>query len=257
MPVRDIQNDTPKDAIPIDEVGIKSLRYPIRVLDRTRGYQYTVATVSMFVNLPKHYRGTHMSRFVEILNEFHGKMSFEEVHPMLEKMQKEFDAQSAGARMEFPYFVRRVSPIAKSESIAVYDAFFDASLEEDFDFRFGVTVPVNLLCPCSKEISDEGAHNQRAYIKLEVKTEGFVWLEELIQIAEDAASAPVYPLLKRVDEKFITEKAYNTPRFVEDAARRAAKLLSGDKRITSFLVEVESMESIHNHNAYALIKSHR
>jgi len=255
--MNDVQQERPKHQIPINQVGIKDLRYPIRVLDRAKGYQDTVAQITMLVDLPAHYRGTHMSRFVEILNKYKGEIAYKELRPILEDMRRTFEAECAHISMSFPYFVEKEAPVTGTKSLMEYTAFFSARLSEEYEFVLGVRVPVLTLCPCSKEISDYGAHNQRAYVTVEVKFSDFVWLEELIEVAESSASSPVYSLLKRPDEKFVTEHAYDNPHFVEDVVRSVAVKLKGDPRILWARVSAESMESIHNHNAYAMIEFSR
>lgn len=253
--MKDVQQEKPAHEIPINMAGIKGLRYPIRVLDKKNGHQDTVALVNMFVDLPRHFRGTHMSRFVEILNKYRGEITYKELRPILENIKKIFSAQCAHLSMKFPYFIEKTAPKSKSKALMEYTAFFDARLEDnDFSFELGVIVPVTILCPCSKEISDYGAHNQRAYVTIMALIKKFVWIEELIELAEKSASAPVFSMLKRSDEKAVTEQAYREPRFVEDVVRYIANELSSDSRIGKFRVEVESLESIHSHNAYAMIE---
>lgn len=252
--MKDVQSQRPDQEIKINMVGIKSLKYPIKILDRTNKYQDTVATVSMFVDLPEKYRGTHMSRFVEILNKYRGEIAYKELKPVLMEMKEVFSASCAHLSMRFPYFILKRAPVSGEESLLEYTGFFEAWYSDSYKFILGASVPVTLVCPCSKEISDRGAHNQRAIITIKVEYREFVWLEELIEIAEQSASAPVYSLLKRPDEKFVTEKAYDNPKFVEDVVRDIARRLLDDSRITYFKVEAESSESIHNHNAYAMIE---
>ncbi len=252
--MHDVQMEKPAHQIPITMVGIKGLRYPIRVLDRAGGFQHTVAEVSMFVDLPEHLRGTHMSRFVEILNKYHGEIAYQHLRPILQEMKDVFGAQSAHLSMRFPYFVRREAPVTRSGMLMEYTAFFEARLAREFEFDLGVSVPVATVCPCSREISDRGAHNQRAVVTIKARMKKFVWLEELIELAERSGSSPVYAILKRPDEKFVTEHGYDNPRFVEDVVREVAQALMSDPRIASFTVEAESAESIHNHNAYAMIR---
>ena len=252
--MKDVQSQRPDQEIKINMVGIKSLKYPIKILDRTNKYRDTVATVSMFVDLPEKYRGTHMSRFVEILNKYRGEIAYKELKPVLMEMKEVFSASCAHLSMRFPYFILKRAPVSGEESLLEYTGFFEAWYSDSYKFILGASVPVTLVCPCSKEISDRGAHNQRAIITIKVEYREFVWLEELIEIAEQSASAPVYSLLKRPDEKFVTEKAYDNPKFVEDVVRDIARKLLDDSRITYFKVEAESSESIHNHNAYAMIE---
>lgn len=252
--MNDVQYQEPQNKIPINRVGIKDLSYPIKVLDRRNEFQHTVAKISMFVDLPEKFRGTHMSRFIEILNKYEGEIAYKELRPILEEMIKIFDARCAHLSMKFPYFIEKNAPATRTPSLMKYDAFFDAKLSDTYEFELGVKVPALTLCPCSKEISERGAHNQRAYITITVRFSEFVWLEELIEIAEKSASSPVYSLLKRPDEKLITERSYDNPKFVEDVVRDAAKMLADDNRITYAKIEAESFESIHNHNAYAMIE---
>ncbi|RKZ24870.1 GTP cyclohydrolase I FolE2 [bacterium] len=250
----DVQQERPLYEMPVNMVGIRGLKYPIRVLDRANEFQETIAEISMFVDLPKHFRGTHMSRFVEVLNKYRSEIAYKELRPILTEMKQTFDARCAHLSMKFPYFIMKEAPVSKSPSFMQYSAFFEARLRNDFVFELGVIVPVSTVCPCSKEISERGAHNQRAEITIKVRFKKFIWLEELIEYAESSASAPLYSMLKRPDEKYITETAYDNPRFVEDVVRAAAQKLIDDDRITYFKVEAESAESIHNHNAYAMIE---
>lgn len=250
----DIQKQKPSHELPINMVGICDLRYPIRVLDHRDKYQNTVATFSMFVDLPHNYRGTHMSRFIEILNRYSSEIAYNDLDSILMDMKRIFDANSAQLLIKFPYFILRNAPVSDAKSFSEYKAFFDAKLSNSYMFELGVEVPVTLVCPCSKEISDRGAHNQRAQVTIRVRYSEFVWLEELIEIAESSASAPIFSLLKRSDEKYVTELSYDNPKFVEDVAREIAQKLLDDERITYFKIEVKSYESIHNHNAYAMLE---
>jgi len=252
----DIQKERPEYEMPIDMVGIRGLKYPIRVLDRENKHQDTVAEIAMFVDLPKQCRGTHMSRFVEVLSKYCGEIAYKELKPILLEMRDVFEAQSAHLSMKFPYFIKKKAPVSKSEALMEYTALFEAYLRADkYDFELGAIVPVATLCPCSKEISERGAHNQRALVTIKVRYKEFIWLEELIEYAENAASAPVFSILKRQDEKHITEHAYDNPKFVEDIVREIAQKLSNDENITHFHIEAESAESIHNHNAFAMIET--
>ncbi len=253
----DVQQERPQYEMPVNMVGIRGLKYPIRVLDRANEFQETVAEISMFVDLPKQFRGTHMSRFVEVLNKYRGEIAYKELRPLLAEMKKSFQAQCAHLSMRFPYFIMKNAPVTESPSLMGYTAFFESRLRENFEFELGVLVPVSTVCPCSKEISERGAHNQRTNITIKARFCEFVWLEELIEYAENSASSPVYSMLKRPDEKYITETAYDNPRFVEDVVRAVSQQLIDDKRITYFKVEAESAESIHNHNAYAMIEKQK
>lgn len=252
----DVQNGTPKHRINIDRVGVSDLSYPIVVLDRDNKEQHTVADVTMSVELPSHWRGTHMSRFVAILNRFRGRITYEQIEKILREMLDEFEARSAHITFRFPYFVDKKAPVSGENSFMEFIASFDGEMDQNgFRFWLGLKVPVTLLCPCSREISEVGAHNQRAIVDIRVLCDGFVWIEDLGKIAESEASAPVFSLLKREDEKYITEKAFKNPRFVEDIVRGIAKKLARRKTIAEYSVEAISFESIHNHQAFARISS--
>ncbi len=255
MSIPDIQNQPDSRNITIDKVGVKGVRYPIVVEDRTSGVQHSVADLNIYVELPHHKRGTHMSRFIEILNRYHKEAFIGKLDVFLSELKKTMKAEAAYVDISFPYFVKKHAPVSKIASLLSYDCIFNASLKDSFKLWIGVVVPVTTLCPCSKEISEYGAHNQRSQISIRVCYNEFVWLEELITLAEKHASCEIYPLLKRTDEKYVTEKAYNNPKFVEDIVRGITEELKADKRITAFHVESENFESIHNHNAYAMISS--
>ena len=213
----------------------------------------------MYVDLPRHFRGTHMSRFLEILNKYRGEITLRRMGEILLEMKDVLEANCSHLEMSFPYFMEKEAPVSKSKSFMRYDAFFVASYKDEPDYILGVRVPVTTLCPCSKEISYAGAHNQRSFIEIRVRyqKDNFVWLEELIDIAESSASCEIYSLLKRPDEKYVTEKAYENPRFVEDVTRDVAQKLDEFEKVTWYYIEVENMESIHNHNAYAMIERHK
>ncbi len=254
MQLPDIQNLTPEEKISIEKVGIKNLRYPIKVFDREKGMQATVGEFNLYVDLPSHFKGTHMSRFIEVLNEFKEEIHIKNIREILKKLKKRLNAKSAHLEVYFPYFLEKKAPVTGIPSLMEYQAFMLATLQnKKLDLILGVKVPVMTLCPCSKSVSKYGAHNQRGIVTIAVRSSGFIWLEELIEIAEEAASSPVYPLLKRLDEKYVTEKAYENPRFVEDVVRSAAVKLLERKEIFWFTVEAENMESIHGHNAYACL----
>jgi len=254
----DVQSEADWRETPIDRVGVRGLKYPVSVLDRSNKKQCTVAEISMYVDLAKEIRGTHMSRFVEILNEYRGLVTMLNIDKILKSMLKKFNATSAHFNMKFDYFIEKSAPVSKSSGLLCYECEFIAefSKESGYDFVLGVRTPVNTLCPCSKEISIEsgGAHNQRSVVDIHVRFKEFAWIEEIIEIAEKSASSPLYSLLKRSDEKYVTEKAYNNPRFVEDVVRNVSKALMADDNIKWFTVEAENFESIHAHNAYAIIK---
>lgn len=252
--MKDVQNQPDARKISIDRVGVKNLSYPITVLDRANGVQHTVGSITMTVSLPHRFRGTHMSRFVEILNEHHRELHIDKVGDILKKMKERLDAEEASMEVVFPYFIEKSAPESGAKSLMEYGCFFQGNLSDHADFVLGVDVPVTTLCPCSRELSERGAHNQRSVVRIRVRYNGFVWIEELIEMAEASASSPLYALLKREDEKAVTERAYDHPMFVEDVVREAAVKLDADPRITWYSVESENMESIHNHNAYARVE---
>ncbi len=249
----DVQNEADKREVPIRKVGVRDLNYPMTVLDKTNGSQNTVANIKMFVDLPHHYRGTHMSRFVEVLERHSVDLHPQSLEKILDDMHKSFKCETAHLEITFPYFIRKTAPVSKITSLMEYKCHFLAEKSDTLNLKLIVEVPVTNLCPCSKEISKYGAHSQRGIIKMEVVSKHLVWVEDLVTIAEDSASSPLYTLLKRVDEKHVTEAAYENPRFVEDSAREVAVRLRKDSRIESFQVEVENFESIHNHSAYACV----
>jgi len=250
----DLQKARDERNIAIDKVGVKDIRYPIVVLDRSKVRQQTVARINMYVDLPHHFKGTHMSRFIEILNQHHGEVSIEGVDQMVRAMKEHLEASCAHLELEFPYFIEKTAPVSGARSLMEYQCRMMASLGDDYDFILGVTVPVTTLCPCSREISTQGAHNQRSTVKVDIRYREHVWLEELIAWIEACGSAPVFALLKREDEKALTELAYANPRFVEDVVRAVTETLSAVSAITWFRVECENFESIHNHSAYALVE---
>lgn len=253
--VRDVQSEQDQRNIAIDKVGIKGLSWPIQVLDRSNGIQDTVANVSLSVFLPRDYRGTHMSRFIEVLGEQENQVTFHNMENLLKMLQKRLDADEAHAYFEFPYFITKKAPVSGALGRMRYDVRFFAELKgRKFDLITELTAPIQTLCPCSKEISDRGAHNQRAHAKISVRMKTFVWIEELAEVADQCASAPVYSILKREDEKAVTEKAYANPRFVEDSVRELSIAMEKDHRITWYSVSVTSHESIHNHDAFASVE---
>jgi len=252
--VLDVQNQPDLRKIPIDRVGVKNLNYPITVLDRANKIQHTVGSINMYVNLPHHFRGTHMSRFVEILNEHHRELHIKVIGEILHKMKKKLHAQEAHMEVSFPYFIQKSAPVSGAKSLMKYFCSYMGTLGEKLDFVSSVEIPVTTLCPCSKELSSRGAHNQRSVVTVRIRSIKLVWIEELIEYAEISASSPVYALLKREDEKAVTEHAYDHPMFVEDVVREMAKKLNADPRITWYSVESENFESIHNHSAYASLE---
>ena len=255
--MKDIQNHKDYRNIDIDQVGVKGIRYPVTVLDKDMGEQQTVAEINMYVNLPRYYKGAHMSRFVEILNAHSRRISLQNFSGILEEMKERLNAESAHMEIAFPYFINKAAPVTGVEGLMEYGCTFKGSLSERSDLIIIIHVPISTLCPCSKEISDFGAHNQRGEVRLQVRFKKFVWIEDLIKLVEESASSDVFSLLKREDEKYVTEKAYNNPKFVEDIVRDIALKLNDDPNITWFAVESENFESIHNHNAYACIEKHK
>ena len=251
--LRDVQKSPDTRRVPISKVGVKDISYPIVVMDKNRSVQHTVARVNMYVDLPHHFKGTHMSRFIEILNTYREKIALDKMETILQKMKETLGASSAHLEIEFPYFIEKRAPVSGARSLMEYTCEFRASLAENFDFILGVKVPVTSLCPCSKELSSYGAHNQRSIMTVQVRYREFLWIEDLIEVIESCGSSPVYSLLKREDEKFVTEHAYENPRFVEDMVREATLKLAAMNTITWFSVEAENFESIHKHSAYAAV----
>lgn len=253
--IPDVQNSADTRRLAIDRVGIKGIRHPMRVRDRSGGVQHTIAMFNMYVHLPHNFKGTHMSRFVEILNSHERELSVESFESVLREMVQRLEAQSGHIEMNFPYFINKAAPVSGVQSLMDYDVTFIGEISDgSYEFTMKVVVPVTSLCPCSKKISDYGAHNQRSHVTVTALTNGFVWIEDLVQVCESEASCELYGLLKRPDEKYVTERAYDNPKFVEDMVRDVAMRLNNDERIESFVVESENFESIHNHSAYALIK---
>jgi GTP cyclohydrolase I len=254
-PIDDVQGRPDTRRIPINKVGIKDIYHPVRVLYRSGGEQHTIASFNMYVNLPHNFKGTHMSRFVEVLNHYEKEISVTSFQQMLAEMTERLDATSGHIEMSFPYFVTKRAPISGVESLLDYRASLLGSLIDGKSvITLKVVVPVTSLCPCSKRISDYGAHNQRSHVTITARIEGFVWLEELIDIAEQEASCELFGILKRPDEKHVTERAYDNPKFVEDMVRDIAVRLNADDRIRGYAVESENFESIHNHSAYARVE---
>ena len=255
--MKDIQNQRDYRNIPIDKVGIKNLRYPITVLDRRNGYQHTVASINMYVDLPHKYKGTHMSRFVELLHLFRPEVSLKRISVVLEKMKQHLNAASAVIEVTFPYFIEKKAPVSGSPGLLDYTCRIVGSCDPEgkVDLVSEVIVPISSVCPCSKEISEIGAHNQRGEVRLSTRFKKFIWMEDMIELVEACASCEVYSVLKRVDEKCVTERGFSNPKFVEDIVRDIAKKLKEDSNITWFSVSAENFESIHNHSAYAHITS--
>lgn len=254
---KDIQSSPDKRKEKIDKVGVKNLQYPIIVQDRANELQKTVAEIDFFVELPHHYRGTHMSRFIEVLNSYHQEDLIENLPLILESIKKRLSADRAYITLKFPYFMEKQAPVSGIKSLLSYNCTFIASLTDMFELTIGVEVPVTTVCPCSKEISRYGAHNQRSVVTVLLSYKDFIWLEEIIEYIESVASSEVYSLLKREDEKYVTERGYDNPKFVEDIVRDLSILLKNDQRITGCKISSENFESIHNHNAYAYLEWER
>lgn len=253
----DTQNQKDLRQIPIDKVGVKNLKYPVIVKDKENEIQHTIATISMTVDLPKEFKGTHMSRFVEILQCKEREFHIDSIDQILKEMQKKLNASASHIEMEFPYFKEKKAPVTEKPSLLDYRVRFHAVRDGDKkDFILTVFVPVTTLCPCSKNISKYGAHNQRGEVTVSVRFNDTVWIEDIISMVESSASSELYSLLKREDEKFVTERAYENPVFVEDLVRNIVLKLKDNKSIIWYSVEAENFESIHNHNAYAHIESH-
>lgn len=256
MLIPDVQNSEDSRQLPINKVGIKGIRHPVKVLDKSEGVQHTIADFRMYVGLPHNFKGTHMSRFVEILNTQEREISVENFESMLRNMVKRLEAVTGHVEMTFPYFINKSAPVSGVKSLMDYEVTFIGEILADGSYSqtTKIVVPVTSLCPCSKKISDRGAHNQRSHVTVSAKTNSLIWIEEIVQMVEAQASCELYGLLKRPDEKFITEKAYDNPKFVEDMVRDVAGVMNAEPRIDAYVVESENFESIHNHSAYALIE---
>ena len=252
--MRDVQNEPANYKVSVDKVGVREVKYPIVVKDKAKKEQHTVADINMYVDLPHHFRGTHMSRFIEVLNKHRGQMSMHHMDNLLCEIKTVLEARSAHIRIGFPYFIEKSAPVSGAKSLTEYRCQFIAKHEEALDFILEVTVPVTNLCPCSKEISENSAHNQRGSVTVQLKFKEFIWIEDVIALVEGAASCEVYSLLKREDEKYVTERAYARPMFAEDVVLDLAQKLEADPNITWYTVASENYESIHNHNAYAFIE---
>jgi GTP cyclohydrolase I len=251
----DRQSERDFREVAIDRVGIKDLLYPIAVRDLSQQVQHTVANVEMTVDRPHHYKGTHMSRFVEILHTHGREIQVDKLIPMTHSLRQRLEASAAHLTLEFPYFIEKSAPATGALGLVDYRVAFNNNDEKGVDdFILKVCVPLTTLCPCSKAISSYGAHNQRGYVTVAVRTQGTLWIEELIKMVERCGSAEIYSLLKRADEKIVTEQAYDHPVFVEDLVRNVAMELNREPRIIAYQIEAENMESIHNHAAYALVK---
>jgi GTP cyclohydrolase IB len=255
--LHDKQSEPDYRKLRIDKVGVRGLRFPIQVRDKERAVQNTVATIGMFVDLPQEFKGTHMSRFLEVLNAHGNVMHVENIPEILYAMQEKFQAATSHLEIEFPYFMVKQAPVTGLSSVMDYVARFEAAVcHSEIDFVLTVRACVTTLCPCSKAIAAYGAHNQRGEVTVQIRFRKAVWIEDVIRMIETSASSELYALLKRQDEKAVTERAYENPVFVEDLVRNVALKLKAHPDITWFKVEAENQESIHNHNAYACIEQH-
>jgi GTP cyclohydrolase I len=254
-PMVDIQSSLDERRIPIDRVGVREVLYPITLREKDNGVQQTVGKFTLTVDLPQEFKGTHMSRFLEVLGEHNHDISPETIPQILLRLRERLKSETSHLDVTFTYFREKAAPVTGKVGMMGYECGFSATSGATDDFIIRVTCPVTTLCPCSKEISAYGAHNQRGYVKVAVRpTKDVLWLECVIDLIEAAASAPLYPVLKRPDEKFVTEQAYDNPRFVEDMVREVSVAFDKDDRIASYEIEVENHESIHAHNAYACVK---
>jgi GTP cyclohydrolase IB len=255
--LHDKQSERDHRELRINKVGVRGLRFPIQVRDKAHAVQNTVATIGMFVDLPKEFKGTHMSRFLEVLNAHGNVIHVENITDILYAMQQKFQAATSHLEIEFPYFMVKQAPVTGKEGVMDYMARFDAAAcHKDILFLLTVKANVTTLCPCSKAIAAYGAHNQRGEVTVQIRSRKAVWIEDLIAIIESSASSELYALLKREDEKAVTERAYDNPVFVEDLVRNVAVKLNAHPDVTWYKVEAENQESIHNHNAYACIEKH-
>ena len=255
MKLKDTQSEPDDRHLAIDRVGVKGLRYPVKVRDKHHAEQNTIATVQLTVDLPHHFKGTHMSRFIEVLSAHGPVIHVQNIRQILEKLTERLESSCAHLDFEFPFFLEKLAPVSGSPGLLDYTARFNATLENGrMDFVVTTVVPVTTLCPCSKAISSAGAHNQRGEVTFAVRCAKPMWIEDMIRIVEDSASSELYSLLKRVDEKAVTERAYANPVFVEDLVRNVAQRCEADSNVLWYRIEAENFESIHNHNAYALIE---
>jgi GTP cyclohydrolase I len=250
----DVQSRDDDRRIAIDKVGVKGVTYPIKLKTRDGGEQHTVAKVNMYVSLPHYKKGTHMSRFLEVLNRHASEIDPERIPQIAHDLKARLEAEDAHLSLDFTYFMDKPAPVTGRSGLMDYEVSFDCSSNSHDDFILGVRVPATSLCPCSKEISRYGAHNQRCIIEARVRTNSMMWIEDLVEIVERSASCELYSVLKRPDEKYVTERAYDNPKFVEDIVRDLATALDAESSVTWYAINSENFESIHNHNAYASIE---
>lgn len=254
--MQDVQNTPSEVTISIDRVGVRNLRYPLVVRNKGNGKQNTVARTDLYVDLPAESKGTHMSRFVEALQDWSGILDYESFTQLLSEVQYRLNARRSHLTFRFPFFLELCAPVSNSPGLVDYECAFSGELEAGGpSMSLEVNVPVMTVCPCSLAISDQGAHSQRALITIQAGFTGMLWLEDLIEIAQESASTPVHSLLKREDEKGVTEQAFANPAFVEDVVRNVANRMNEKRQVRWFKAEVDSFESIHNHNAYACIEA--
>jgi GTP cyclohydrolase I len=253
--LRDKQSERDHRDLRVDKVGVRGLRFPIQIRDKAHAVQNTIATIGMFVDLPKEFKGTHMSRFIEVLNAHGNMVHVENIPDILRAMQRKFHAATAHLEMEFPFFLEKSAPVSGRKSVMDYTARFIATAAgREIDFVLAVVVGVTTVCPCSKAISRYGAHNQRSAVTVQLRSRRAIWIEDVIALVESSASSELFSLLKREDEKALTERAYENPVFVEDLVRNVALKLKAHPDVTWYKVEAENLESIHSHNAYACIE---
>ncbi|PKL06717.1 MAG: GTP cyclohydrolase I FolE2 [Spirochaetae bacterium HGW-Spirochaetae-9] len=251
----DVQSMKDERRIPIQKVGVKGVRYPITLRDKAAQFQHTTAVVNLYADLPHDFKGTHMSRFIEVFEESRSDLSMPSFLGMLQKIRLELEAETAYSEIHFPYFIQKKAPVSGQSSMMSYDCSYEGKVSDaGHSFIVGVTVPIQTVCPCSKAISSQGAHNQRGLVTLKVALGPFFWIEDLVAIVEDSASSDLFTLLKREDEKYITERSYDRPRFVEDLVREVYLRVEALGKFPRFSVEAENFESIHNHSAYAFVE---
>ena len=253
-PLVDIQSSHDARNIPIDKVGVRNVKYPMKIRERDNGIQHTVGLFTLTVDLPRQFKGTHMSRFLEVLGEYNHQIDGDTIPQILDKLREKLKAKTAHVEVRFNLFREKAAPVTGKVGMMGYECGFIAAGGETNEFQVYVQVPVTTLCPCSKEISAFGAHNQRGYVTARIHANGLLWLEDVIDMIESAGSAQLYPVLKRPDEKFVTEQAYQNPRFVEDMVREVAIAFDKHPNVGTYEIEVENHESIHDHNAYAYVR---
>lgn len=251
----DIQNQEDPRKIPLEKVGVKNVHYPVQVLDKSNKIQNTTATVDLFVDLPHNFKGTHMSRFIQVFHKYRSSVTMQHFLEMLEEIRTKLDAEKSYGKLSFPYFIEKSAPVSGEKGFMTYICSYEAEVSKNSrEFFVNIEVPVTTLCPCSKAISEYGAHNQRGTVRVRILYSDFFWIEDVITMIENCASSPLYSVLKREDEKSVTEHAYENPRFVEDLVREVyigLKNFPVSKPFEWFCVEAENEESIHLHNAYA------